>query len=124
MGSQRPWGADSLSAASTYGPPHPDAQPVYPQAAYPGTPWGFPVSLQPVYHNGAGAAALPLGILSLLGPGPLLGIPAIILGVIGQRRADQGRANNVRVARVGMICGILGTIWVGLVAIGILTKAF
>jgi len=91
---------------------------------YPGAPWGFPVSPRPMYHNGAGSAALPLGIISLLGPGPLLGIPAIILGIIGQRRADQGRANNLRVARAGMICGILGTIWVGLVVIGIVTRVF
>jgi hypothetical protein len=59
--------------------------------------------------NGAGTAALVLGVISLVIGGLFLGIPAIILGRKGMQRAAQGLATNGGIAKAGFILGIIGT---------------
>jgi hypothetical protein len=55
-------------------------------------------------RNGAGTAALVLGIVGLLICGPL-GILAVILGFVGIGRADSGYANNKGAAVAGVVLG-------------------
>jgi hypothetical protein len=45
---------------------------------------------------------------------PLLGIPlsgaGVVLGVLGMRRAAEGRASNRGMALAGVICGAVGVV--------------
>jgi hypothetical protein len=76
-------------------------------------------------RNGLGVAALILGILALLAAvsilgGILLGLVAIILGVLGWRRAKRGEATNGGLAVVGLVTGSLAVlISAGLLALGV-----
>ena len=75
--------------------------------------------------------ALVLGILGILGGlvtfgvlGLLLGIPAIVLGVMGRRKVKQGRTmQHGGLAMGGFVTGIistvLGVIFVALLIVGI-----
>jgi hypothetical protein len=75
--------------------------------------------------------ALVLGILGILGGlitfgvlGLLLGIPAIVLGVMGRRKVKQGRSmQHGGLAMGGLITGIistvLGVIFIALLVVGI-----
>jgi hypothetical protein len=81
--------------------------PRYGQPAYGGPP------VAP--KNGLGIAALIFGILSILafwtfGFGILLGVIAVILGVIGRGRVKRREATNGGVATTGIVLGILGII--------------
>jgi hypothetical protein len=66
-------------------------------------------------RNGAGVAALVLGLLGLVlallvlpSPlGALLGLLAVILGIVGISRASSGAATNRGQAVTGLIAGIL-----------------
>jgi membrane-bound ClpP family serine protease len=66
-------------------------------------------------HNGAGVAALVLGLLGLVlallvlpAPlGALLGLLAVICGIIGISRASHAEATNRGQAVTGLITGIL-----------------
>lgn len=65
--------------------------------------------------NGMGIAALILGIISVLafwtfGFGILLGIVAVIIGIVGRNRAKRLEATNKGVATTGLVFGILGII--------------
>ena len=59
--------------------------------------------------NTVGLLALVLGAVSFVAGGLLLGIPAIVLGVKGRRRADAGLATNRDQATAGLVCGIIST---------------
>jgi len=66
-------------------------------------------------RNGAGIAALILGILSillfwLLGLGLVPGIIGLVLGIVGLRRARRGRATNRGSALIGVITSIVGIV--------------
>ncbi|GAB3680292.1 DUF4190 domain-containing protein [Streptomyces sparsus] len=66
-------------------------------------------------RNGLGIAALVLGIIALatfwtVVGGIILGIVAIVLGIIGFRRQRQGVATNGTMAIVGAVLGALGLI--------------
>lgn len=69
----------------------------------------------PVRHNGVGTAALILGVLALvfswtaLG-GIVLGVVALILGIVGRVRVRRGIADNPRSATVGIVLGIIGIV--------------
>lgn len=65
--------------------------------------------VRPAPDNTIGLLALVLGAASFVTGGFLLGIPAIVLGVKGRRRADQGLASNRDQATAGMVCGIVST---------------
>jgi hypothetical protein len=99
-------------------PPPPGAFPpppgAYPPPAggygYPPQPQGFqPVDLiVPVnVRNVLAVAAGYLGIFSFLCMGPLLGIPAIICGILALRKKELGGAGR---AWTGIICGGLTTL--------------
>ncbi|MCS0604205.1 DUF4190 domain-containing protein [Streptomyces sp. LP11] len=67
--------------------------------------------------NGLGTASLVLGILAaagfLLYPVALvLGILAVVFGVIGRAKARRGEATNPGVALAGLICGAVGIVLV------------
>ena len=82
----------------------PYGQPPYAQG------YGQPYRQQP--SNGLGAAAMVVGILSIFIPGfgLILGIVAIVLGVVGRKRAKRGEATNEGVALAGIITGAVGTL--------------
>ncbi|THA30466.1 DUF4190 domain-containing protein [Streptomyces sp. A1277] len=96
---------------SQYG--YPAAQ--QPQHGYPAYPgygqtWGGP---QPA--NGMGVASLVLGIIAtvafcMLGLGIVLGILALIFGLIGRGRVRDGAADNGGVALAGIILGSIGIV--------------
>ncbi|GAB7192026.1 hypothetical protein NUM3379_27350 [Kineococcus sp. NUM-3379] len=100
--------------SSSYPPPPP---PEYGQGGY-GAPPAAP-------RNGLGLTALILGIVGILLSwtvvgGILLGIAAIVLGVIGRKRARRGEATNGGVALGGIITGaialVLGVVMIALSA--------
>lgn len=83
-----------------YGAPAAYQAPGYPAAA-----GAMPTSPQ----NGMGIASLVLGILGLVCCGSLLmSVAALILGVMGRKKAQQGLATNGGMATAGMILGIVG----------------
>ncbi|GAA0916438.1 DUF4190 domain-containing protein [Streptomyces thermoalcalitolerans] len=97
---------------------------------YPGYPsgYGWPgLPAQP--QNGMGIAAMVLGILAcclfcLYGVvSVVLGVLAIVFGVKGRRKAEQGLADNHGQAQAGLVMGViglvLGLVVVVLIAIGI-----
>ncbi|MEU6486444.1 DUF4190 domain-containing protein [Streptomyces sp. NPDC046887] len=78
-------------------------------SGYPGYPgygtWGAPAP-----SNGMGVAALVLGIIGVVlfcawGLGVILGILALIFGLIGRRKARRGEADNGGMALAGVILG-------------------
>ena len=66
-------------------------------------------------RNGFGVAALIVGLLSLpavftvIG-GLILGVAAIVLGILGRNRANKGEANNGGIAIAGIVLGALGVL--------------
>jgi hypothetical protein len=117
------WSRPSGGPSGEYGAPEPGGRyagsvPAAPPAAtsYAGTgygappPYGAPGGGSPT-RNGTGTAALVLGIiglvLSLFLIGGLIGIVAVILGVVGRRLAKRGEAANPGVALSGLILGIV-----------------
>lgn len=99
----QPW--DAPPAQQQWGPP-------------PGQQWGgAPYGTAPAgpKRNGFGTAALVLGILALvtcwtLVGGVVLGIAAIVLGVLGRGRAKRGEADNGGSAIAGIVLGALGLV--------------
>ncbi|MFI9625781.1 DUF4190 domain-containing protein [Streptomyces sp. NPDC052042] len=97
--------------AGQYGYPAAPAPPYgYPgYGGYPQAPWGGP---PPV--NGMGTAAMVLGILSLClfclygVPSIVLGVLALIFGILGRKRARRGEADNGGQALAGIITGSVG----------------
>ena len=78
-------------------------------------------------RNGLGIAALVVAIIALVSSfsvagGVVLGIVAVILGLMGRGRVKRGEANNGGVALAGLVLGVLAivvglafiAIWVGL----------
>lgn len=92
--------------------------------AYPGGGPGQPAAAP---RNGLGTAALVLGIIGLVLAitvvlfwlGGVLGLVAIILGILGMGRAKRGEATNRGVAIGGLVTGILAL--VGAIVIGVVT---
>ncbi|GAA3376272.1 DUF4190 domain-containing protein [Streptomyces sannanensis] len=88
---------------------------------YPGYAGGWP-GMGAAPQNGFGITALVLGIVSvvlfcLYGFQIILGILAVIFGVLGRNRAKRGEATNGGMALAGIILGALG-ILVSTVIIG------
>ncbi|NGO14863.1 DUF4190 domain-containing protein, partial [Streptomyces sp. HC44] len=86
--------------------------PYYPAAPGGGPGYGWPGMPMPP-SNGMGTAALVLGIISAVGfcAWPLaiiLGILAVIFGVIGRGKARRSEATNAGQALAGIICGAVG----------------
>ncbi|WP_406455375.1 DUF4190 domain-containing protein [Streptomyces sp. NBC_00876] len=107
------YGYPAQAPTPQYGYP---AAPPQPYGDYPGYPgygqnaWGGP---QPA--NGMGIASLVLGIIAVVGfcmygLGIVLGVLALIFGLIGRGRASRGEANNGGVALAGIILGSIGIV--------------
>lgn len=91
-----------------FAPPPPGAAPA------PAPPYGEPLYGAPLrgHSNGFGIAALVLGVLSLFGVltvllGVVLGVLAIVFGLLGRRRARRGEADNGGMALAGLISGVI-----------------
>jgi hypothetical protein len=103
--------------------PYPPQQP-YQYGAYPGSypppPPGYGYPAQTAPKNGLGVASLIVAIIGLLTVfgGIVLGVVAVILGVLGRGRAKRGEATNGGVAMAGIVLGVLGVV-VGIVAIAL-----
>jgi hypothetical protein len=106
--------------------PYPPQQP-YQYGAYPGSypppppgPYGGYYPMQNAPKNGLGIASLVVAIVGLLSVfgGLLLGVVAVILGVIGRGRAKRGEATNGGVAMAGIVLGALSIV-VSIVAIAL-----
>ncbi|MGW2182944.1 DUF4190 domain-containing protein [Streptomyces sp. NPDC001732] len=90
---------------------YPSAPPQYGYPAYPGypqAPWGAPPA------NGMGTAAMVLGILAVCMfcvygiPSLVLGVLALIFGILGRKRVQRGEATNSGQALAGIIMGSVG----------------
>lgn len=98
--------------------PDPGAQPFASAGEQPGGGWQQPTYPQPAASpatNGAAVAALIVGIASVLLfwiplLGPLLGLVAIVLAVVGIRGARTRAGGGKGMAIGGLIAGILGLI--------------
>ena len=83
-------------------------------------------------RNGLGVAALVLGVLAVLTCwtvviGFVLGVLAIIFGVVGRGRAKRGEADNRGIATAGLVLGIVGivlSVVIGLIAGKALVELF
>lgn len=114
---QVPYGYPNAPASYGY-PGQPHQQQAYGLTPYPAPApgYGWPgMALPP--SNGLGTASLVLGILAaagfLLYPVALvLGILAVVFGVIGRAKARRGEATNPGVALAGLICGAVGIVLV------------
>lgn len=100
----QPYGAPPPSYGQAPGPP-PYGQPQYGQQQ-----WGAPGGQK---KNGLGIAALVLGLLAVvtsftLVGGIVLGLAAIVLGVLGRGRAKRGEADNGGMAIAGVVLGAIG----------------
>jgi hypothetical protein len=65
--------------------------------------------------NALNIIALVAGIVSIvlccLYAGIWGGVPAIILGVLGRKKADNGQATNKTLGTVGLVLGIIGVVY-------------
>ncbi|WP_327373880.1 DUF4190 domain-containing protein [Streptomyces sp. NBC_01216] len=111
-------------APGGYGYPTAPTPPVTPASSgygYPGYPsygggsgYGQP-GWQQQPSNGMGTASMVLGIVAtagfcLYGLGAILGILALIFGVIGLKKAGRGEATNRGMAIAGIVLGAIGTL--------------
>ena len=88
---------------------------------YGSTGYGAPAAQR---RNGFGVAALVLGVLAVLTAwtvigGIILGILAVIFGVLGRGRARRGEATNGGMSMAGIVLGAIGT----LIAIALIALA-
>lgn len=99
-----------------------------PYGGYPGyDPYGGQQPWGPQPSNGLGTAALVLGIISIVGfcmygVNIILGILALIFGIIGLGRAKRGEATNRGMALAGIITGSVGIV-IGAVLLGFIIWA-
>jgi hypothetical protein len=100
-----------------YGSPQYGSQPgggqQYGGPQYGGQPYGAGPGPGGPKRNGLGVAALVVGVLALLSSltligGIVLGIAAIVLGVLGRGRAKRGEADNGGMALAGVVLGVVG----------------
>ncbi|WP_318207643.1 DUF4190 domain-containing protein [Streptomyces sp. SJL17-1] len=119
-------GAYGYPAADTSGgygypvAPTPAATPTgssYGYPGYPSTGGGYPgqTGWQQSPSNGMGTASMVLGIISvagfcLWGLGAILGILALIFGIIGMKKVGRGEATNRGMAVAGVVLGAIGTL--------------
>ncbi|WP_311357926.1 DUF4190 domain-containing protein [Actinomyces oris] len=89
----------------SYGP-----YPPYGQAVY----WGVSYDPRRYEANALGGWALGLGIASIVANcfyfGLILGVPAIVVGVLGVGAANEGRASNKGLSIAGVATGAIGAI--------------
>ncbi|MFD5425779.1 DUF4190 domain-containing protein [Streptomyces sp. NPDC127084] len=84
------------------------------QPGYPGYTGSWGVTAQP--QNGFGTAAMVLGIIAVCGffcygiPSLILGVLALIFGILGRKRYVRGQATNKGQALAGIILGSIGIV--------------
>lgn len=97
------------------GPGYP-AAPGYPGGGYPGAGYpGYGPGWQQGPANGMGVTAMVLGIVAVVifcfwGLGIILGVLALIFGIVGRKRAGRGEATNGGMALAGIILGSIGAL--------------
>ncbi|GGT49997.1 DUF4190 domain-containing protein [Streptomyces purpureus] len=99
------YGYPTAPTASGYGHP---GYPGYAGYGQPGWPGAAPA-------NGMGITAMVLGICATVGfcaygLGIILGILALIFGIIGRKRAQRGEATNSGMAVAGIVLGSIGMV--------------
>lgn len=76
-------------------------------------------------HNGAGTAALGFALVGLAlfwlwGLGAIIALVGMVLGIVGLRRVNRGRATNRRVATAGLVIAlctfVVSVVWVAFLA--------
>ncbi|MFJ5710920.1 DUF4190 domain-containing protein [Streptomyces sp. NPDC093105] len=100
-------------ATTSYGYPAAGPGP----AAY-GYPPAHPMPYGPVpgQNNGMGTAGMVLGIIGTClfwfygVPSIVLGILALIFGILGRKRANRGEASNGGAATAGIVLGVISTV--------------
>ncbi|MEU3599558.1 DUF4190 domain-containing protein [Streptomyces sp. NPDC006798] len=97
---------------SGYQAPRPVAPPVHPQL--PVFPESFGWSTPEAKQNTMGTASLVLGICSVVmfcvvGLNLVLGVLAVVFGVLGRKRVRRGEADNGSQATAGLVLGVIGT---------------
>ncbi|KUH36719.1 MULTISPECIES: DUF4190 domain-containing protein [Streptomyces] len=97
-----PYGYPAPAAPAPGYPAHPGAYGPYGAGA-----WG------PAPANGLGVASMVLGIISVVGCfmyglGIVLGVLALIFGIVGRKRVQRGEANNGPIATAGIVTGAVG----------------
>lgn len=105
-------GRPAAGSGPSYGAPAYGA-PAYGAPAYGGGP-AYGGAPPRGASNGLGTAALVLGVLAVLTGffliGGLLGIVAVVLGVLGRRKAKRGEATNGGMALAGIVLGVIGVL--------------
>ncbi|MFD5099731.1 DUF4190 domain-containing protein [Streptomyces albidochromogenes] len=114
-------GGPAQTTPGQYGyPAYGAGQPQVPYATggYPGYPgYGGPATWTgqqgPAPANGYGITAMVLGIIAVTffcayGLGIILGILALIFGILGRKRVQRGEATNAGMALAGIILGVIG----------------
>jgi hypothetical protein len=66
-------------------------------------------------RNGLGTSALVVGIIGVVlswywPAGLVLGVLAVVFGVVGRGRAARGEASNASTAKAGLILGVVGLV--------------
>jgi hypothetical protein len=88
----------------------------------PAATYGAPAT---AIRNAPGTAALVLGILAIVLSwtvigGIVLGILAVVFGIVGRGRVKRGEADNRRSTNAGIITGVVGVVLAGaLIAFGV-----
>lgn len=119
-GSGQPWDAKppqdyTQQFPAQSGPQQGYGQQPHGQQGWQNAPAGYD-QYAPAKRNGLGIAALVLGILSIPAaffagvPGILLGLLAIVLGIIGLRRVRSRQADNKGMAIAGIVTGVVGLV--------------
>lgn len=123
---QAPQQGYSQQPQQGYGQQAPQGYGNQPQQGYGQPPPGYaqPYDGKPA-GKGMAITALVLGILALLFGwtvigGFLLGLPALVLGLVAASRAKKGRAAGRGMAITGAVLGVLGMIFAGvMIALGV-----
>jgi len=118
-----PAGPPQYPYAYPPGPPGSPLPPGTPPGPYPGAyppppmPYGdyYPGAPVAPPRNGLGVAALVLAIVALVAScsvvgGLILGLAAVILGVLARGRVKRGEANNGGIALTGIVLGTLAAL--------------
>ncbi|MDT9690950.1 DUF4190 domain-containing protein [Streptomyces sp. P9(2023)] len=112
-------GGPSPTGSYGYPTPPPVTAPAPSGYGYPGYPgyaggggYGQPGWQQPP-SNGMGTASMVLGIIAvagfcMYGLGVVLGILALVFGIIGRKKVTRGEANNGGMATAGIVLGSIG----------------
>ncbi|GAA2817550.1 DUF4190 domain-containing protein [Streptomyces showdoensis] len=95
--------------APSYGYPPASPYPAYGQPGYGQPGW------QQAPSNGMGTTSMVLGIIAvagfcMYGLGIVLGVLALVFGIIGLKKVNRGEATNRGMAIAGVVLGAIGTL--------------